>query len=204
MEAYLDYYLKDGRLTDLYNNGNARVRKYLRLVFEKSYSLFVLHEEKRRRGFYDSLDKAKATLTEDDYTYLLKYAYGDWIPLETKIANLQNGMGDGDAKNDTVDQLLQEWHIPQNVHSLKNTPLPHTLQEWLDMTRKDFLTVQPCDGSWHLKYVGISFLFDDIWYIVSPSVLGINEFTFEYYADEIMLSLQSYGARFTRYEGMLD
>lgn len=204
MEAYLDYYLKDGRFADLYNNGDARVRKYLRLVFEKSYSLFVLHEEKRRCGFYDSLDKAKATLTEDDYTYLLKCAYGDWIPLETKIANLQNGMGDGDAENDTIDQLLQEWHIPQNVHSLKNTPLPHTLQEWLDMTRKDFLTVQPCDGSWHLKYVGISFLFDDIWYIVSPSVLGINEFTFEYYADEIMLSLQSYGARFTRYEGMLD
>ena len=204
MKTNLDYYLKDGRFADLYNSGNARVRKYLRLVFEKSHSLFVLHEGKRRRGFYDSLDKAKAALTEDDYTYLLKYAYGDWIPLETKIANLKNGMGDGDAENDTVDQLLQEWNIPQNVHSLLDTPLPRTLQEWLDMARKDFLTVQPRDGSWYLKYVRISFLFDDIWYVVCPSVLSIDEFTFEYYANEIMLSLQSYGARFTRYEGMLD
>lgn len=203
MEAYLDYYLKDGRFADLYNNGDARVRKYLRLVFEKSYSLFVLHDENRRHGFYADLDQAKSALTQDDYTYLLKYSKS-FKSQEAQIDALRTGIGDGDAENDTVDQLLQEWHIPQNVHSLKNTPLPHTLQEWLDMTRKDFLTVQPCDGSWHLKYVGISFLFDDIWYIVSPSVLGINEFTFEYYADEIMLSLQSYGARFTRYEGMLD
>ena len=50
MEAYLDYYLKDERFADLYNNGNERIRKYLRLVFEKSYSLFVQHEEKRRRS----------------------------------------------------------------------------------------------------------------------------------------------------------
>ena len=204
MKKYLEYYLKDERFADLYNNGNARVRKYLRLVFEKSYSLVVLHEGKRRCSFYAALDKAKAALTEDDYTYLVKYAYGDWIPLETKIANLKNGTGDGDSENDTVDQLLQEWHIPKNARSLKDTQLPRALQEWLEMARKDFLTVQPRDGSWYLKYVRITFLFDDIWYIVSPSVLGINEFTFEYYADEIMLSLQSYGARFTRYEGMLD
>lgn len=204
MKKFLGYYLKDERFADLYNNGNANVRKYLRLVFEKSYSLFVLHDDKRRHGFYDSLDKAKEALTEDDYTYLLKYAYGDWIPLATKTANLKNGMGDGDAENDTVDQLLQEWHIPQNVHSLQDIPLPHALQEWLDIAQKDFLYVQPSEGTWYLKCVRISFLFDDIWYIVSPSVLGINEFTFEYYADEIMLSLQSYGARFTRYEGMID
>ena len=204
MKKYLEYYLKDERFADLYNNGNARVRKYLRLVFEKSYSLFVLHEGKRRCSFYAALDKAKAALTEDDYTYLVKYAYGDWIPLETKIANLKNGTGDGDSENDTVDQLLQEWHIPKNARSLKDTQLPRALQEWLEMARKDFLTVQPRDGSWYLKYVRITFLFDDIWYIVSPSVLGINEFTFEHYADGIMLSLQSYGARFTRYEGMID
>ena len=204
MKAYLDTCLKDERFADLYHNGNTRVRKYLRLVFEKSYSLFVLHKDKRRRDFYNSLDKAKAALTEDDYAYLVKYAYGDWIPLETKIANLKNGMGDGDAENDTVDQLLQEWHIPQNVHSLQDIPLPRPLQEWLNIAQKDFLYVQPCNGSWYLKYVRISFLFDDIWYIVSPSVLGINEFAFEYYADEIMLSLQSYGARFTRYDGMSD
>lgn len=204
MKKYLEYYLKNERFADLYNSGNVRVRKYLRLVFEKSYSLFVLHEGKRRCGFYTALDKSKAALTQDDCAYLLKYSYGDWLSLETKIANLQNGTGDGDAENDTVDQLLQEWHIPQNVHSLRDKPLPRALQEWLKMARKDFLTVQPCNGSWYLKYVRISFLFDDIWYIVSPSVLGINEFTFEYYADEIMLSLQSYGARFTRYEGMLD
>lgn len=204
MKKFLGYYLKDERFADLYNNGNANVRKYLRLVFEKSYSLFVLHDDKRRHGFYDSLDKAKEALTEDDYTYLLKYAYGDWIPLATKTVNLKNGMGDGDAENDTIDQLLQEWHIPQNVHSLEDTPLPHALQEWLDMARKDFVNIQQSEGFWYLKCVRISFLFDDIWYIVSPSVLGINEFTFEYYADEIMLSLQSYGARFTRYDGMSD
>ena len=204
MKKFLGYYLKDERFADLYNNGNANVRKYLRLVFEKSYSLFVLHEGKRRCSFYAALDKAKAALTQDDCAYLLKYSYGDWIPLETKIANLKNGTGDGDAENDTVNQLLQEWHIPQNVHSLQDIPLPHALQEWLDIAQKDFLYVQPSEGTWYLKYVRISFLFDDIWYIVSPSVLGINEFTFEYYADEIMLSLQSYGARFTRYEGMLD
>ena len=204
MKKYLEYYLKDERFADLYNNGNARVRKYLCLVFEKSYSLFVLHEGKRRCGFYAALDKLKAALTKDDYAYLLKHAYGDWISLETKIANLKNGMGDGDAENDTVDQLLQEWHIPQKVHSLQDIPLPHALQEWLDMARKDFVNIQQSEGFWYLKCVRISFLFDDIWYIVSPSVLGINEFTFEYYADEIMLSLQSYGARFTRYEGMID
>ena len=50
MEAYLDYYLKDERFADLYNNGNERIRKYLRFIFEKSYSLFVLHEGKKRRG----------------------------------------------------------------------------------------------------------------------------------------------------------
>lgn len=204
MKKYLEYYLKDERFADLYNNGNARVRKYLCLVFEKSYSLFVLHEGKRRCGFYAALDKLKAALTKDDYAYLLKHAYGDWISLETKIANLKNGMGDGDAENDTIDQLLQEWHIPQNVHSLEDTPLPHALQEWLDMARKDFVNIQQSEGFWYLKCVRISFLFDDIWYIVSPSVLGINEFTFEHYADGIMLSLQSYGARFTRYEGMID
>lgn len=204
MKKYLDYYLKDERFADLYNNGNERIRKYLHLVFEKSYSLFVLHEgKKRRRGFYADLDQAKTALTQDDYTYLLKYSKS-FKSQEAQIDALRTGIGDGDAENDTVDQLLQEWHIPQNVHSLQDAPLPRALQEWLEMARKDFLTVQPCDGSWHLKYVGISFLFDDIWYIVSPSVLGINEFTFEYYADEIMLSLQSYGARFTRYEGMLD
>lgn len=204
MKKFLGYYLKDERFADLYNNGNANVRKYLRLVFEKSYSLFVLHDDKRRHGFYDSLDKAKEALTEDDYTYLLKYAYGDWIPLATKTANLKNGMGDGDSENDTVDQLLQEWHIPKNARSLKDTQLPHALQEWLDMARKDFVNIQQSEGFWYLKCVRISFLFDDIWYIVSPSVLGINEFTFEHYADGIMLSLQSYGARFTRYEGMID
>lgn len=203
MKKYLEYYLKNERFADLYNSGNVRVRKYLRSVFEKSYSLFVLHEEKRRRGFYADLDQAKTALTQDDYTYLLKYSKS-FKSQEAQIDALRTGIGDGDAENDTVDQLLQEWHIPQNVHSLQDAPLPRALQEWLEMARKDFLTVQPCDGSWHLKYVGISFLFDDIWYIVSPSVLGINEFTFEYYADEIMLSLQSYGARFTRYEGMLD
>lgn len=203
MKAYLDYYLKDERFADLYNNGNERIRKYLHLVFEKSYSLFVLHEEKRRRGFYAALNQAKTALTQDDYTYLLKYSKS-FKSREAQIDALRTGIGDGDAENDTVDQLLQEWHIPQNVHSLQDTPLPRALQEWLEMARKDFLTVQPCNGSWYLKYVRISFLFDDIWYIVSPSVLGINEFTFEYYADEIMLSLQSYGARFTRYEGMLD
>ena len=204
METYLDYYLKDECFADLYNNGNERIRKYLRSVFEKSYSLFVLHEEKRRRGFYADLNQAKTALTQNDYTYLLKYSYGDWIPLGTKIANLKNGMGNGDAENDTVDQLLQEWHISQNVHSLQDTPLPRALQEWLDMTQKDFLTVQPCNGSYYLKNVKISFFFDDTWYVVFPSDLDINEFTFEHYADEIMLSLQSYGARFTRYEGMLD
>ena len=204
MKAYLDTYLKDERFADLYHNGNARVRRYLRLVYEKSYSLFVLHEDKRRRDFYDALDKAKAALTEVDYTYLVKYAYGDWIPLETKIANLKNGMGDGDAENDTVDQLLQEWHIPQNVHSLQDIPLPHALQEWLDMAREDFVNVQPSEGFWYLKCVRISFLFDDTWYVVCPSHLNINEFTFEYYSDGIMLSLQSYGARFTQYEGMID
>lgn len=204
MEKYLVYYLKDQHFADLYNNGNARIRKYLHLVFEKSYTLFVLHGKKRRHRFSSLLDQSKAALTQDDYAYLLKYAYGDWIPLETKIANLKNGMGDGDAENDTVDQLLQEWHIPQNVHSLRDTPLPRALQEWLEMARKDFLTVQPCDGSWYLKCVRISFIFDDTWYVVCPSHLSINAFTFEYYANEIMLSLQSYGARFTRYEGMLD
>ena len=204
METYLGYYLKDECFADLYNNGNERIRKYLRLVFEKSYSLFVLHEGKRRRGFYAALDQAKTALTQDDYTYLLKYSYGDWSPLGTKIANLKNGMGNGDAENDTVDQLLQEWHISQNVHSLQDTPLPRALQEWLDMTQKDFLTVQPCNESYYLKNVKISFFFDDTWHVVFPSDLDINEFTFEHYADEIMLSLQSYGARFTRYEGMLD
>lgn len=204
MEKYLVYYLKNQRFADLYNNGNARIRKYLHLVFEKSYSLFVLHRKKRRHRFSALLDQSKAALTQDDYSYLLKYAYGDWVPLETKIANLKNGMGDGDAENDTVDQLLQEWHTPQNVHSLRDTPLPRALQEWLEMARKDFLTVQPCNGSWYLKCVRISFIFDDTWYVVCPSHLSINDFTFEYYADDIMLSLQSYGARFTRYEGMLD
>ena len=204
METYLGYYLKDECFADLYNNGNERIRKYLRLVFEKSYSLFVLHEGKRRRGFYAALDQAKTALTQDDYTYLLKYSYGDWIPLGTKIANLKNGMGNGDAENDTVDQLLQEWHIPQNVHSLQDIPLPHALQEWLDMAREDFVNVQPSEGFWYLKCVRISFLIDDTWYVVCPSHLNINEFTFEYYSDGIMLSLQSYGARFTQYEGMID
>ncbi len=204
MKAYLKYYLKDDRFADLYDNGNARVRKYLRLMFEKSYSLFVLHGTKRRRGFYGSLDKAKSALMKDDYAYLVKYSTGDWLPLKTKIANLQNGMGDGDAEYDTVDQLLQEWHIPHDIHSLQDTALPKVLQEWLDMARKDFRSVEECNGFWYLKTVRISFLFDDTWYIVCPAHLGINEFTFEYYANEIMLSLQSYGARFTRYEGMID
>lgn len=203
MKKYLDYYLKDERFTDLYINGNVRVRKYLRLVFEKSYSLFVLHDENRRHGFYADLDQAKSALTQDDYTYLLKYSKS-FKSQEAQIDALRTGIGDGDAENDTVDQLLQEWHIPQNVHSLQDTPLPRALQEWLDMTQKDFLTVQPCNESYYLKNVKISFFFDDTWYVVFPSDLDINEFTFEHYADEIMLSLQSYGARFTRYEGMLD
>ena len=104
MEKYLDYYLKDERFTDLYNNGNVRVRKYLRSVFEKSYSLFVLHEEKRRRGFYADLNQAKTALTQDDYTYLLKYSKS-FKSQEAQIDALRTGIGDGDAEND-MDMFL--------------------------------------------------------------------------------------------------
>lgn len=203
MEEFIKYYLKDVRLNDLYQNGNNRVKNYLRLIFERSYLLFVNHLGDMHNGFWDELNSAKSTLSQDDLHFLAKYGAGIYAK-EYVIQGILDRIGPGDSEYDTVDVILREWRIPENVHYFAKDDIPPLLQEWLDIAKKEFLTIEQIEGNWYLKHVGISFIFDEIWYRIFPSDLGINNFTFDNYAEEIMLSLQSYGARFTRYEGMID
>ena len=203
MEEFIKYYLKDQRMNDLYQNGNNHIKDYLRLIFERSYLLFVLHINDMRNNFWNELKKIKTALSKEDLHFLAKY--GTCIYSEENVVHgILHGNGDGDADFDTTDVILREWKLPENIHYFGKDEIPSALQEWLNTSIEEFRGEDPIDGNYYLKGVGISFLFDDAWYRVFPSDLGINDFTFEYYADGIMISLQSYGARYTRYEGMID
>lgn len=204
MERYVQYYLNDKRFNDLYYGGNERVKTYLNLVFEKSYNLFVLHAEGQRAGFFDDIKNAKHALTADDLEYLITVST-DMYSKEYKINCIMNGQGEGDGENDTTDILLLEWRIPDNITDVSNCKnLPAALKEWLEMARNDFKDTELWEGEYYLKNVYISFLFDEQWYSLGPSDIGLNKYVFERYADNINLSLQSYGARYVRYHGMID
>lgn len=203
MEEFIKYYLKDQRLNDLYQNGNNRIKNYLWLLFERSYLLFVLHTNDMRNNFWNELNNTKRALSQEDLHFLAKYGTGIYSE-ENVIHGILHGNGDGDADLDTTDVILREWRLPENIHYFGKDKVPPALQEWLNTSIEEFRNENPIEGNYYLKGVGISFLFDDVWYRVFPSDLGINDFTFEYYADGIMISLQSYGARYTRYEGMID
>lgn len=204
MEKYMQYYLNDSRFNGLYYGGNERVRTYLELIFEKSYNLFVLHSEGQRDEFYDDIKKAKLNLTLDDIEYLIAVS-GDRYSKEYKINCLLNGKGEGDGEYDTTDTLLLEWKIPDNITDVgKCKNLPAALKEWLEMARNDFNNTELWEGEYYLKNVYISFLFDEQWFSLCPCDIGLNEYVFERYADDLNLSLQSYGARFVRYHGMID
>lgn len=204
MEKYLEYSLQNQKLADLYEHGNDRIKSYLLLIFERSYHLFVLHAKTRTRSqFWEELKRAKTALTQDDLHFLAKYG-AEHYSEESFVQEILHGVGDGDSEFDTTDVLLKEWRIPKNIHYFCRGDVPPDLQKWLSDAIEDFRGESPFEGNWYLKYVRITFLFDTVWYCVFPSDLQINKFTFERYADEIMLSLQSYGARYTRYEGMID
>ena len=203
MEEFIKYYLKDQRLNDLYQNGNNRIKNYLWLLFERSYLLFVLHTNDMRNNFWNELNNTKRALSQEDLHFLAKYSTGIYSE-ENVIHGILHGNGDGDADFDTTDVILREWRLPEHIHYFGKDEVPPDLREWLNASIANFRGEDPIDGNYYLKGVGISFLFDDAWYRVFPSDLGINAFTFEYYADGIMISLQSYGARYTRYEGMID
>lgn len=203
MEEFMKYYLKDQRLADLYQNGNNRIKDYLRLIFERSYLLFVLHINDMRNNFWNELKRTKMALSKEDLHFLAKYGTGIYSG-ENVVHGILHGNGDGDADFDTTDVILREWRLPENIHYFGKDEVPPALLEWLNTSIEEFRNEDPIERNYYLKGVGVSFLFDDVWYRVFPSDLGVNDFTFEYYADGIMISLQSYGARYTRYEGMID
>lgn len=203
MKEYVEYYLKDTRLSDLFKNGSNRVKKYLQFIFERSYLLFVLHNNNMRGRFWKDCKRAKVALTKEDLNYLTKYA-SEIYSREDVINGILYGIGERESDTDTVEVILREWRIEEDVHYFSGNDVPLILLEWLNFVRGDFRNIQQMEGDYYLKNVCITFLFNDVWYSVFPSDLGLNDFTFEKYSDEIMLSLDSYGARNIRYSGMMD
>lgn len=204
MQDFMKYYLNNEKLSSLYEGGNERVKTYLSLIFERSYNLFVLHGKKNRENLFKQIGDAKSKLSSEDLDYITSVG-SDLYAKEAKIDWLLHGKDDGESLFDTTDVILLEWQIPQNIKYIcKCENLPTALKEWLNMARKDFKNVEPLEGEYYLKGVGTTFLFDENWYCLVPSDIGLNIYTYEHYADEISLSLQSYGARYVRYTGMID
>ncbi len=211
MEAYLDYYLKDERFADLYNNGNERIRKYLHLVFEKSYLLFVLHEDIERKMLNKAIDDAKKQLTDEDELYLIKYSQSPYLTV-SKLDWFRHGNGDcygfGQAEHNTINVLLQENLSPCKIKHIDDATFPILLSDWVRQTKELFAkckrTTPVTTENYSNDKWSITFLFDETWYILSPSDFNTDLLTFDSHALELMERLQQMGARCTRYSGFLD
>ena len=204
MQDFMKYYRKEEKLGYLHERGNERVQAYLSLIFERSYNLFVLHGRENRKDLFAQIDNAKNKLTIEDLNYITSIS-SEMYSKEAKIDWLLNGKDDGESFFNTIDAILLEWHIPKNINYIcKCETLPNALMEWLDMAREDFKNIEPLEGEYYLKGVCTTFLFDEDWYCLVPSDIGLNIYTYDHYAEEVGLSLQSYGARHVHYNGMID
>ena len=196
-DAAFDHYSYNQPLVNVYHLSNDRIKAYLSLLFVRSYTLFVLHDGEVSSSFLPDLKDARTKLTDED----LK-----------KIASTHKLISEKDCINqimhgDTMDVL--EWEIPGGKNGGKKIglgegeDLPHILREWIESARLKYQGMN-LQAEYYLKFVYISFKYDEVWYELDASGMGVNREAFDYIAYDLVQGLRSIGARWAFYHGQLD
>ena len=191
-DAAVEYYIKNKRLEELYHAAENRVRAYLDLLFQRSYALFVLHDAELSKSFLPMLFEVREQLTVADLKVIAS-AHRE-VPLSSCMGWIATG--------DTVEALLWEM-APNETHRVSEEETPKALRKWAEGYKEKY-EGQTEEAIYDLKYVFMTFKYDDRWYRLGPGDIGTNDIMFETLSRGMEAELHDLGAMWIVYHGDID